>query len=1248
MYPLFRRALYVKFVTFFLLFLGGGTAVYSQQTYLDNFNTFSYSNNNGTSNFSANWVETNEITNPSNGRIRINSNQLRFQNLDSRYITRTLDLSGAVSATLTLDYNRTSGNESVLVQLFDGGGYNTVAVLAGTGSVNYTLTALEISSTSAIRFRSGSGNWGNGETLFVDNVQFLATYNPSITIDNVTVNEDDGTATFTATHVGVNTSGPFAVNFTTNDGTAAAGMDYAATAGTLSFNGTVGDTEQITIAIIDDTIYEISENFVITLNTSTDPTVDISDSATATIDDNEVILNNTDLVLVEEFDGYMGYTSTGGSLRTQDNNTNACSITTTSSNTLTAPIPLGATINKAFLYWAHSNASPDSQVTFEGNTVNADVMYTTSIGFGRVFYGGVSDVTSIVSGIANPNTNTYDFTDLTIDNSTTYCNSATVLGGWSLIIFYTDINLPASTINVYQGFHGESDTTSTYTLDGFYAIGASGSKTTVLSWEGDQTLNDNEALEFTTTAGTNNLIGDGDNTNGSPNPFNSTNYDNSGIPIVNNTASYGVDLDTYDVSAFISSGESTATTRVESGQDFVILNSVVLKVPSNLAVGTVFEDVNYGGGLGRDRSSSSGVPIVNATVELYDSSANLIQSTTTDASGEYSFGGMINGTYAIRVVNNTVRSTRVGGNSCSSCIPVQTFKTDYAAGVLSPDLNEVGGANPSGSDSNLGVLAGAQSVSTMTIFREGVAGLDFGFNFNTIVNTNEDGQGSLEQFIINSNALGEVGLDIEANVIFDPAAGDDTSIFMIPSASDPLGRVVDANFSSGYFDISISNGNPLSIINGTNTNIDGRTQTAYSGDTNLGDIGAGGASVGVSGNLLPNFELPEIQVHRNNGDVIQVEGNSNTVRNLSIYADNSSAVVISDGAQNTITNSLIGVNALGAKAGDLRRGVEVIGAATRAPIISSNYISGAIWSAILINGGTGAKTINGNHIYAIGDTSCDGAIDVRNGASGVLIQNNLIENSQGYGIKSGGSGNVVIEENTVTGSGQNVRNCSGSQNDIGIRVTASNNQIRNNSIHTNGGAGLAVTGSTITGNLISRNSFYNNGTNTYALGIDLNEDGVTLNDMSDTDNGPNGLLNFPVITTSFQSAGNLIVRGWARPGTTIEWFLTDINEGTAATGDNALGLSMDYGEGQVYIGTTVEGSAADLDSSSRTYSDDDGNTDNTSMFHFIIPLPSGIVAGELITATATLANTTSEFSPFSMIQRPSIITNRRITYRIKR
>lgn len=1229
---------------FFVLVLAVTGIASGQETFRDNFGSVSYSNNDGTQNWSSDWVESGDTDlGPTAQYVYISGGRLTFYYVWSETIRRTANLGGANTATLSFSWQTSglNGAKGLRIQVSNNGGasYTTVGTVNGNNSSGNFSTDISafISANTTVRFVNTGNNWDNNDFAYVDNLQIqVDQLSPVIEIGDVTVNEGDGTADFTVFHNGADASGPFTVNYTTANGTATAGNDYTTTTGTLNFNGTAGDSDTLSIPITDDGDFEISETFTVSFTGSSEATADISDTATGTIDDNDV-QGNTPLALFEELDGYVDYVSTGGTLRTEPNSGNACAVTTTSSNTLGSTIPGTASIERAYLYWAHSNATPDSQVTFEGNTVNADYMYTTTL-TNRVFYGGVSDVTSIIQGIADPSTNTYDFSGLTIDNTGNYCSTATVLGGWTLFIFYSDTSLPASTVNLYQGFNGESNSSSSFTLSGFFAIGATGSKTTVMSWEGDQSLSNNELLSVTTGLGTFTLAGDGDNdgitTN---NPFNSTIFNNTVTPTINNATSYGVDLDTYDVSPYIQPGESSVTTNVQSGQDFVIMNALVLKVPSNLITGTVFEDVNYGGGAGRNLATSEGVGVSGARVELYDATNSLLDNVLTDANGVYRFGGMANGSYSVRVVNNTVRSTR-GGASCTSCYAVQTFRTAYI-GSITEVTGEVGGSDPSSEDVGQGTLTGAQSVASVVISSEGVVGLDFGFNFNTIVNTNEDGQGSLEQFIVNSNNLNEMGLDIVANGIFDPATGDDTSIFMIPTTGDPLGRSADGNYLGGYFDITISNGNPLSDITADNTVIDGRTQTAYSGNTNTGSIGAGGTTVGVSATTLPNFELPEIQLYRDSGDVLVINATNVTIRNLSVYANGNAGLRI-DGGAVSIAQNLLGVNALGSNAGDIDFGIDNRGGNVS---IDGNYIATNSENGIRIAAGT-SSIVQNNHLTGNGDDACEDNILLVAG-SGIVIQQNLIENAASAGIDATAiSGGALITENSITTSGQNGGNCSGGFEGMGIKMGGNNSQMTNNVIFSNGGAGIVLTAGT--GNLISQNAIYANGTTTDALGIDLGFDDVTLNDNGDSDSGPNNLLNFPIISAAFISGNTIVVKGWSRPGTTLEFFLTDINEGTATAGDNQLGLSSDYGEGQLFIASMVEGSGSDNDATIAAYSDNDGNTDNTNRFEFSLPLPIGTVLGESLTATATSANSTSEFSPMSTLKVATVITNRRITYRV--
>jgi len=77
--------------------------------------------------------------------------------------------------------------------------------------------------------------------------------------------------------------------------------------------------------------------------------------------------------------------------------------------------------------------------------------------------------------------------------------------------------------------------------------------------------------------------------------------------------------------------------------------------------------------------------------------------------------------------------------------------------------------------------------------------------------------------------------------------------------------------------------------------------------------------------------------------------------------------------------------------------------------------------------------------------------------------------------------------------------------------------------------GIAVT-NTSYGVQISANSIFDNGLGTVTsgpepIGIDLNDDGVTTNDPGDSDTGPNGLQNFPVVTSVSHQGGQLVIGG---------------------------------------------------------------------------------------------------------------------------
>ena len=159
-----------------------------------------------------------------------------------------------------------------------------------------------------------------------------------------------------------------------------------------------------------------------------------------------------------------------------------------------------------------------------------------------------------------------------------------------------------------------------------------------------------------------------------------------------------------------------------------------------------------------------------------------------------------------------------------------------------------------------------------------------------------------------------------------------------------------------------------------------------------------------------------------------------------------------------------------------------------------------------------------------------------------------------------------------------------------------------NIIAYNGWAGVSVWEDAINnfnadGNLITQNSIHNN----TALGIDLQNNGVTSNDPSDPDTGPNQELNFPVINSAVYQSGS----------TTISGSIDIDTDPTQATIEifKANPDPSGYGEGETYLGSATPDGA--------------GNWST---------IVTGLIPGDYVTATTTdLNQNTSEFSSNYMI-----------------
>lgn len=277
----------------------------------------------------------------------------------------------------------------------------------------------------------------------------------------------------------------------------------------------------------------------------------------------------------EEFEGSVDFITTAGTFRDQPstNNANAASLRTTAPGDLT--LPAGAEVGDAFLYWAGSGSTPDNTVVFDGVTVNASRTFADTRLQGPLsisYFGGFADVTSIVETQTPGTTKTYTMTGLTVDNTGNYYNYQGTVATWTLVVIYRDDDIIDDyKIVLYDGLevfysgNGAVSSSTTYTLDGFGEVGTTGDGEMASAiYEGDSHLQNNEEL---TLNGTNLL------------PPGNTHDQSSNVPGVGGPfPGYGLDVDEFDITPYISPGDSQVLFGVGTGGDLVIVNNLIVRM----------------------------------------------------------------------------------------------------------------------------------------------------------------------------------------------------------------------------------------------------------------------------------------------------------------------------------------------------------------------------------------------------------------------------------------------------------------------------------------------------------------------------------------------------------------------------------------------------------------------------------------------------------------------------------------------
>ncbi|MEZ5729479.1 MAG: hypothetical protein R3E48_16705 [Burkholderiaceae bacterium] len=354
------------------------------------------------------------------------------------------------------------------------------------------------------------------------------------------------------------------------------------------------------------------------------------------------------------------------------------------------------------------------------------------------------------------------------------------------------------------------------------------------------------------------------------------------------------------------------------------------------------------------------------------------------------------------------------------------------------------------------------------------------------------------------------------------------------------GNVVQGNYvgTNPAGAAALGNGNAgIFLINGTSSNT------------------IGGSVAGARNYVSGNQNGILVQGTGTTNNVIQANYVGTTPDGLSALANTFDGIRIDSGAtSNTIGGSVAGMGNV--VSGNGQEGIEIGGEASDNNVIRGNRIGvsaggtalGNVGDGIFVTGGADGTIIGGTGA-AEGNWIADAGIvgiEVDGASTGTVIRGNRI------GTDLAGTANWGSQESSVLIEGGATGTVVGGINAGEANVIAFGGQ---GGIWT---ANISLAGASTTGNVISGNSIYG----AVGLGIDINNDGVTANDASDPDTGPNNQQNFPVITGallgSTGTSMTVLFTLNSTPSTTFtfEFYATNTNDRGEA-------------EAEIYLGTTT-------------------------------------------------------------------------------
>jgi hypothetical protein len=472
----------------------------------------------------------------------------------------------------------------------------------------------------------------------------------------------------------------------------------------------------------------------------------------------------------------------------------------------------------------------------------------------------------------------------------------------------------------------------------------------------------------------------------------------------------------------------------------------------------------------------------------------------------------------------------------------------------------------------------------------------------TVTNTSDFGTGSLDEAITDANASG-----VASQIDFNIGSGGAQTI-MIQSLLPALGNsiTIDGSTEPGFTGaplVTIYDLDPQHILPGLSVAGNGDTVRAlhFAGFTALPGplppLGPlpnplNGYAVVVSGDndLIVGNQIPDILVVTGSNDTIGGTSASEGNTLGSVLVGNQSGATASG---DVLEGNTIALDVTATNTTALTIGGSMAGAGN----VSSGSIQISKSSGAVVQGNTLDMSDQDQFATTVG---LDDATNCTLGGTTALARNVINGAATKIRIISEVSPatvlNDVVEGNYIGTLADGQSPPPSISFSPGILVDSSGNTIINNTIAFSGvyEAGIEIFGGT--GNRISQNSMFDNGT----TGIQLGDGAANVYKPNGVNpgTGPNDSQNFPVIASAVESGGNTVITGTlnsaANSTYTLEFF--------AATALDTGG----YVEGKTYLG------------SQSVTTDAGGN----ASFTFTGPAD----AGPLYTATATDSNgNTSEF-----------------------